>query len=134
MPAQTPRLISVLLATYNWPEALQLCLNSLREQTDLDFEIIITDDGSGESTRALIEKEQLDFPVPIKHLWQEDIGFRKSLILNQGIAAAQGDYLVFLDGDCIVQNDFIAQHRRLAEPHCLVTGSRILTSEGLKNE
>ena len=134
MPAQTPRLISVLLATYNWPEALQLCLNSLREQTDLDFEIIITDDGSGESTRALIEKVQLDFPVPIKHLWQEDIGFRKSLILNQGIAAAQGDYLVFLDGDCIVQNDFIAQHRRLAEPHCLVTGSRILTSEGLKNE
>lgn len=134
MSSNSPGLISVLLATYNWPEALKLCLNSLRTQTDLNFEIIITDDGSTESTRALIEKERLDFPVPIQHLWQEDIGFRKSLILNQGIAAAKGEYLVFLDGDCIVQNDFIAQHRRLAEPQCLVTGSRILTSEDLKNE
>lgn len=124
-------LISVLLATYNWPKALSLCLDSLNAQTDRHFEIILCDDGSTEDTKQLIETYQNNFSVPIKHLWHEDKGFRKTIILNQGIQAAQGEYLVFLDGDCIVQNDFIAQHRLLAESGHLVTGSRILLSEKL---
>ena len=115
-------LITVLLATYNWPEALGLSLQSLRTQTDLNFEIVIVDDGSKEETRHKIFEFQKDFSVPIHHLWQEDLGFRKSRILNQGIAHAQGDYLVFLDGDCIVQPDFIAQHRKLAAPKILSNG------------
>ena len=48
-------MISVLLATYNWPQALKLCLESLATQTDLDFEIIIADDGSSNPTKDLIE-------------------------------------------------------------------------------
>ena len=106
-------MISVLLATYNWPEALSLCLQALKEQTNKDFEIIICDDGSRDETKTLILDFQKNFPVPIKHLWQIDDGFRKTLILNQGIQAAQGEYLVFLDGDCIPQRDFIAQHLHL---------------------
>jgi glycosyltransferase involved in cell wall biosynthesis len=121
--------ISVLLATYNWPEALSLCLQGLREQTNKDFEIIICDDGSKDETKKLITQFQTDFPAPITHLWQEDLGFRKTLILNQGIKHAKGDYLVFLDGDCIPQHDFIAQHFKLSEKNHLVTGSRILTNE-----
>jgi len=126
-------LITVLLATYNWPQALSLSLQSLRTQTDLDFEIVIVDDGSSEETRRNISEFQKDFPVPIHHIWQEDLGFRKGRILNQGIAKAQGDYLVFLDGDCIAQPDFIAQHRHLAAPKHLVTGSRILCDQKLTN-
>jgi len=87
--------ISVLLATYNWPAALSLCLQALREQTNKNFEIIICDDGSKDETKTLIAEFQKDFPVPIKHLWQEDDGFRKTLILNQGIKSANGEYLVF---------------------------------------
>ena len=121
-------MISVLLATYNWPEALQKCLESLANQTDTDFEIIIADDGSGPPTQALIERIKPNHPVSILHLWQEDHGFRKTIILNQAIAAAQGDYLIFLDGDCIVQPDFIARHRQLAQKGHLVTGSRVLLS------
>jgi glycosyltransferase involved in cell wall biosynthesis len=121
--------ISVLLATYNWPEALSLCLQGLKEQTNKDFEIIICDDGSKEETKKLIVQFQADFPVPITHLWQEDLGFRKTLILNQGIQHAKGDYLVFLDGDCIPQHDFIAQHLKLSEKNHFVTGSRILGNE-----
>ena len=124
-------MISVLLATYNWPQALSLCLQALREQTNIDFEIIIYDDGSKEDTKKLIEEFKADFPVPITHLWQEDVGFRKTLILNQGIKHAKGDYLVFLDGDCIPQHDFIAQHLKLSEKNHLVTGSRILSDETL---
>jgi len=130
MSAKSEFRISILLATYNWPSALALCLQSLRIQTDLNFEILIADDGSRDDTRLLIEHVSKDFPVTITHLWQEDIGFRKSRILNQSIERATGDYLVFLDGDCIVQPSFVAQHRRLAKPHCLVTGSRVLLSKG----
>ena len=96
-------MISILLATYNWPQALKLCLESLATQTDRDFEIIIADDGSTDSTKQVIEQLKASYPVAIEHLWQEDQGFRKTLILNQAIAAAHGDYLIFLDGDCIVQ-------------------------------
>ena len=124
-------MISVLLATYNWPQALKLCLESLNQQTDQNFEIIIADDGSKEDTKALIEAMRPASKVPITHLWQEDLGFRKTRILNQAIAAAKGNYLVFLDGDCIVQADFIAKHRELAQPGFLVTGSRVILNEAL---
>ena len=127
-------MISVLLATYNWPEALSLCLQALREQTNKNFEIIICDDGSKDETRTLISEFQKDFPVPLKHLWQEDQGFRKTIILNRAIQAAHGDYLVFLDGDCIVQPDFVARHRALAQKGYLVTGSRVLLNEKLTQE
>ena len=127
-------MISVLLATYNWPEVLSLCLQALREQTNKNFEIIICDDGSKDETRTLISEFQKDFPVPLKHLWQEDDGFRKTLILNEGIKSANGEYLVFLDGDCIPQIDFIAQHLKLSEKNHLVTGSRILSSQQLTTD
>jgi glycosyltransferase involved in cell wall biosynthesis len=127
-------MISILLATYNWPQALKLCLESLATQTDQNFEIIIADDGSTTNTKLLIETIKAYHPISIKHLWQDDQGFRKTKILNQAIAAAHGDYLVFLDGDCIVQPDFVAQHRKLAQKGFLVTGSRILLNESLTTE
>ena len=127
-------MISILLATYNWPQALKLCLESLATQTDHDFEIIIADDGSTDATKQVIEQFKVSSSIAIEHLWQEDQGFRKTIILNRAIAAAHGDYLVFLDGDCIVQPDFIARHRALAQKGCLVTGSRVLLNEKLTQE
>ncbi|MBU3565550.1 glycosyltransferase family 2 protein [Polynucleobacter sp. MWH-HuK1] len=127
-------MISILLATYNWPQALKLCLESLATQTDKNFEIIIADDGSTESTKKVIDSFMDSYPIAIKHLWQEDHGFRKTKILNQAINAAYGDYLVFLDGDCIVQPDFVARHRELAQKGCMVTGSRVLLDKGLTQE
>lgn len=127
-------MISVLLTTYNWPEALSLCLQSLQKQTDQNFEIIICDDGSTKETQELVEQFQKESPVKISYLWQEDMGFRKTLILNKGIQASAGNYLVFLDGDCITQSDFVEQHRKLAEKNFLVTGSRILCNQKLTQE
>lgn len=88
-------MISILLATYNWPQALKFCLESLATQTDKNFEIIIADDGSTESTKTVIESFKRSSAFAITHLWQEDIGFRKTKILNQAIHSAHGDYLVF---------------------------------------
>ena len=126
--------ISILLATYNWPQALGLVLESLAAQTDKDFEVVIADDGSRSDTAQLITAFKKAANFPIQHLWQEDNGFRKSSILNQAIKVAQGDYLVFLDGDCITQTDFVAQHRVLAQSGYLVTGSRILLGKRLTRD
>lgn len=126
--------ISLILSTYNRVDALNLVLNSLAIQTDMQFELVIIDDGSRSDTKLLIEQFQKRCSLDIQHVWQEDRGFRKSLILNKGIALAQGDYLVFLDGDCVAQPDFIYQHRRLAAVNHLVTGSRILCDKQLTND
>ena len=127
-------MISVILATYNWPQALDLCLQSLSTQIDLDFEIIIADDGSSNTTKTVIDQHTPTMPVSMKHLWQEDQGFRKTQILNQAIVAASGSYLIFLDGDCIVQPDYVLRHRELAKADHLVTGSRVLINEALTKE
>ena len=126
--------ISILLATYNWPQALELVLESLNAQTDKDFEVMIADDGSRSDTAHLINAFTKIANFPIQHLWQEDLGFRKTTILNQAIKRARGDYLVFLDGDCITQPDFVALHRDLAQSGYVVTGSRILMGKRLTND
>ena len=69
--------------------------------------------------------------VPLRHIWHPDRGFRLAEIRNRAIRASAGTYCVFLDGDCIARPDFVAAHRRLAEPGCFVTGNRILLSREL---
>lgn len=121
-------LITVVIATYNWPEALNLCLRSLEVQTDTNFEIIIADDGSAPVTRRVVE-EIGTFPVPIRYCWHEDDGCRKTVICNRAMREARGDYFIFLDADCLVQPDFVARHRTLAKKGHMVTGSRVLLTE-----
>lgn len=123
--------ISVIVSTYNWPQALRLVLSSLAEQTYRDFEIVVADDGSREETRMAIEDFAARSSVRIQHLWQEDEGFRKARILNAAIRACEAPYIIFLDGDCIVQPDFLTRHLALSQPNHLVTGSRILLGQGL---
>ncbi|MDB5746434.1 MAG: glycosyl transferase family 2 [Massilia sp.] len=122
-------LISIVIATYNWPEALRACVEACFRQDDRNIEIIIADDGSGEPTRALVEDLIRRSPVPMRHVWQPDDGFRLAESRNNGILAARGDYIIALDGDCVPQRDFIARHRQLAEAGYMVTGSRILLSQ-----
>lgn len=123
--------ISVIVNTYNWPEALRLSLQSLASQTQRCFEIIVADDGSPSDTADVIEAFAGSAPVPVRHVWHEDLGFRRSAILNKAIVEACSPYLIFIDGDCILQPDFIAQHHALAQPNHLVTGSRILLGREL---
>lgn len=122
-PADT---ISLIVTTYNRPDALEAVVEGCFAQTDRNFEIIVADDGSGEATRDCVARLAARSPVPLRHVWQPDDGFRLAMARNRGIAAACGEYILFLDGDCVPQRDFIAQHRRLARRGFLVTGSRIL--------
>ena len=126
--------ISVIVATYNRIDALDFVLQSLETQTDSNFEILIADDGSRPDTKDFIEAFKLQSKLQIKHVWHEDLGFRLALIRNLASAEASGNYIIFLDGDCVVQPDFVSQHRKLAKKGCFTTGSRALLNEALTKE
>jgi glycosyltransferase involved in cell wall biosynthesis len=124
-------LISVIVSTYNRPDALDVALRALSRQSDRRFEIVVADDGSGAATERVVRDWTARAPVAVKHVWHEDRGFRLAEIRNLGIRESAGRYLVFLDGDCITRPSFVAAHRRLAEPGWFVTGNRILMSQRL---
>jgi glycosyltransferase involved in cell wall biosynthesis len=129
--ADVPDLITVIVTTYNREDALAAVLSALSRQADRGFEVVIADDGSRPATAALVEAWRPRLGVPLSHVWQEDRGFRAAEIRNRAVLACRGDYCVFLDGDCIARPDFIATHRRLAEPRWFVTGNRVLLSPAL---
>jgi GT2 family glycosyltransferase len=121
--------ISLIISTYERPDPLNQVFLGLQLQSEMPGEILISDDGSGSSTRELIGQWQKRLNVPVRHIWQKNLGFRKTLILNQSVAAAKGDYVVLLDGDCVPQAKFIADHADLAEKNYWVQGRRCFVQE-----
>ncbi|TBR36505.1 MULTISPECIES: glycosyltransferase family 2 protein [Dyella] len=128
MSQARPTTVSMLISTYNWKEALALVLRSVAAQSRLPDEVIIVDDGSREDTAQLIREAARTFPVPLRHVWQPDEGFRKSRILNCGIAAARGEYVIQVDGDMVIHRHFVADHLSLAQPGRFLQGTRIRTT------
>lgn len=124
-------LISVVVTTYNREDALAAVLRSLACQKDRNFEILVADDGSGPATAALLAQLKPGLGVSLIHVWHEHRGFRAGEIRNRAICEAHGDYVVFLDGDCLVRPGFVGTHRRLAEPGWFVTGNRALLTKAL---
>jgi len=125
---------TLVASTYNWPEALELLLLSVLNQSVLPNEVIIADDGSGEDTKNLIENFKKTFPVPLVHIWQEDLKNRKSRIMNKAIAAAKYDYIVEIDGDIILNKHFIEDHLAYAQKGHYLFGSRVNIQEKLLPE
>jgi glycosyltransferase involved in cell wall biosynthesis len=125
-----PELISVIVTTYNREDALAAVLRALGRQVDRNFEVIVADDGSGPATGELIKRWSAQLKQ-LGHVWQEHRGFRAAEIRNRAIAEAKGDICIFLDGDCIPRPDFVAVHRRLAEPGWFVAGNREQHSHAL---
>ena len=124
-------LISVIVTTYNREDALDAALRALAAQSDRDFEVVVADDGSRPATAERIAAWKPKLGRPLAHVWHEDRGFRAAEIRNRAILASSGAYVIFLDGDCLARPDFVAAHRRLAEPGWFVTGNRVLLSPAL---
>jgi len=120
--------ISVVLTTYNRSDALAVVLRALERQTDRDFEIVIADDGSQAGHRSHVQAAAQAARLPVAHVWHPDVGFTVARARNLGVAQSRGSYLIFLDGDCVPDRDFISQHRRLMQSGFLVNGSRCLLS------
>jgi glycosyltransferase involved in cell wall biosynthesis len=123
--ATSPRAVpsvGVVFTTYNRPHDLERVLAGYAKQSHREFEIVIADDGSGDETRACIDRARDRWNLDIRHVWHEDLGFRKCKILNRAIAETGADYLIFTDGDCIPHPRFVAGHLALARLGYFVSG------------
>jgi hypothetical protein len=118
---------TVIVPTYNRPQALKLCLLSLAQQSRLPDEVLIADDGSGQETKDVVVEmtDRLLDRFPIRHVWHEDVGFRKPKILNETVRQSTGEYLIFLDGDCIAHRHFVKAHLDRSDPDAVLGGKRV---------
>ena len=118
--------VSLIVTTYNWPDALELCLKSALAQTRLPDEIIVADDGSTSETAERIAAVARTTSLPLVHSWQEDQGFRAAMSRNRAIARSSGDYLIMIDGDMILDSRFIQDHINAVQKGYFVQGGRVL--------
>lgn len=116
--------VGVIISTYNNPAWLEKAFWGYMAQTRRPDEIVVADDGSGDETRELIERYKTE--LPLKHVWHEDKGFRKTRILNAAVLAAESDYLIFADQDLIPRCDFVEAHVRRAEYEHFLSGGTLL--------
>ena len=121
--------ITLLVSTYNRPDALGASLYSLSLQTMLPDEVVIADDGSTSETAELVKRVASQLPIPVKHVWQEDDGFRKSLILNKAVKETSGDYIIQIDGDIVMERHFIEDHAAVMERGRFIRGGRVMLGE-----
>ncbi len=125
---------SLIISTYNRPDALSVCLDSVMKQCVLPDEVIIGDDGSGEETQRVVKYFQERFPIPLIHEWHEDNGFRLAMMRNKCVARASGDYIIETDGDVFLHSMFVADHVRQARRGCYVKGGRTNLGKTLTDE
>ena len=120
---------SVIISVYKNVIALQAILRSLELQTEQDFEVIISEDGRDPAMGAFVRSWAWRWPM--QHLTQEDKGWRKNKALNAAIVAAKADWLIFIDGDCVLHPRFIEMHLRYSAPHVVLAGKRVMLNESL---
>jgi len=125
---------SVIVSTYNRLFALKLALEGFRRQTCKNFEVIIADDGSTDETKNFLRDNKDSYPFRLKHVWQEDNGYRKARILNIAIANAESKLIIFNDGDCIPHNEFVGAHIDLIEKGNFLISRMVLLSEKISNK
>ena len=123
--------LSIIIACYNQFDYLEKVLYSLLNQTFTDFEIIIAEDGSSLEIQNIIRNFNNKFKHPIHHAFHEDKGFRKTIIVNQAVRCSKSDYLIFIDGDCIVHHEFISRHYKRRKPGTVLSGRRLMLTESL---
>jgi glycosyltransferase involved in cell wall biosynthesis len=114
--------ISIIISTYNSPDWLANVLYGYNTQTYRNFEVIIADDGSDERTRNCINKIRNEVFYPITHVWHEDDGFQKTIILNKSILSTTSEYIIMTDGDCIPREDFVENHVKYREEGYFLSG------------
>lgn len=125
---------SVVVLTYRRLDALLAVLRALAPQCTASCEVLIADDGSPESDVTALRQQLPAFSCPVLHVWHPDIGFTASRARNMAAMVSLGEQLIFLDGDCVPNPEFLMMHSKLAQPGQFVNGSRVLLSERLTTQ
>ena len=114
---------SLIIAIYNNVRFLKAVLDSLQFQTEKDFEIIIAEDGETPAVKEFIDS--YNFEQSWQHLTQKDEGWRKNQAMNMAIRASKTDWLIFIDGDCILHPRFVEMHLRFSGEQKILAGKRV---------
>lgn len=115
--------VSLIISVYKNTVFLDAVLRSVEQQSFRDFEVIISEDGESQEMKSYLSTLKSEFPIV--HLTQEDVGWRKNQALNRAILAAKGDWLVFIDGDCVLHPRFMEFHWKLSDEKYVLAGKRI---------
>ena len=126
--------ISLIITTYNRPDALLLVLKSVECQSLVPDEVIIADDGSNEHTQESIDNFITHSSINIIHSYQNDKGFRAAKSRNKAISKSTGDYIILIDGDMILHRNFIYDHKKNAQNGFFTQGGRVLLSRKKSDE
>jgi glycosyltransferase involved in cell wall biosynthesis len=121
-----PPALSLVIAVYERPEILATIFESLRNQTLQDFEVVLADDGSGPEIQDVVDQYQPHLKHAVQRIWHEDRGFRKTIVVNRAVPAARSDYLVFIDGDCILHHRFLERHYARRRRGQVLSGRRVM--------
>ena len=121
--SKTVQRATVIISVYKNAEALRVVLDSLLHQTEKDFEIIISQDGNDSCIESLCSS--YSFRNEWSLITQQDLGWSKNSALNKSVKAAKGDWLIFIDADCVLHPRFVEYHLRLSGKNFIVAGKRV---------
>ncbi len=121
--------VSLIITTYNWPEALKVLLDSVRAQSETDLEIVIADDGSGPETAKTVRNALEKSGLRWCHVWHPDSGIRQARVKNLGVRYCSAPYLIFVDHDVVLHPDFIIDHLTFAKRGMFLQGKRTFLPE-----
>lgn len=124
-----PFSLTLIINTYEQPDYLARVLAAVTAQVSPPNEVLVADDGSGPETGRVISEWSARQAFPTAHVRQPHEGFRRSRILNQAVAQARAQYIVFLDGDTVPHPAFVSDHRQLARPGTFIQGHRALVRQ-----
>jgi len=116
--------VALLVSTYQRPEHLRLCLMSIARQQGVDnqFEVVVCDDGSADSTFKVVAQFASQVPFPVRMTTHRHHGFRLASCRNDGVLVSSAPYLLFLDGDCVLPHDHVHHHLQRRKPETVIAG------------
>lgn len=120
--------VSLIITTYNWPEALAVVLQSVLQQTYASFQVVVADDGSSQETADTVATLLKSAHFPWRHVRHRDCGIRQARVKNLGVRHATGEYIIFIDHDVALHPEFIKDHVDCAEADCFLQGKRVFLS------
>lgn len=120
-----PFTCTLIVAVYNKVDFFKLVFASIEQQSLKNFELLICDDGSSPESIQAFKQLMDQSQIPCCHLWHEDKGVRKTQMLNWGVIRAQSDYLVTIDGDCVLHPDFLRDHSENRKAKAVLAGRRM---------
>lgn len=121
---------SLIITSYNWPEALRLVLHSVLAQTASHLEVIVADDGSAPDTAKAVEEILRPTGLRWCHVWHRDSGIRQARIKNLGVKYSSAPYLIFIDHDVVLHPEFVTDHLTFAKKGVFLQGKRSFLPQG----